>query len=208
MKLKALGCALLASCLLQACVPLIAGGVVGGVAATADRRTYGEQLMDTEIEHKFNRGFSAALEKKTNTSATAYNRWVLLTGQAIDEPSKAEVEAHARALPNVREVFNEISIGYPSSFSSRSNDVLLTSSVKTRIFGSKQEVSGHHVKIVSESGTVYLMGLLTEAEAQAAIEIARTTAGVRKVVNMIEIISAQVAEQRSPKNLPPEQSAE
>lgn len=207
MKLKTLATILAAAGLLQACVPLIAGGVAGGVASTMDRRTYGEQLMDTEIEHKFNRGFPAALEARTNTSATAFNRWVLLTGQAIDEASRAAVEAHARSVPNVREVYNEISIGYPASFTSRTNDTWLTSAVKTRLFNDKT-LSGHHVKVVSESGTVYLMGQLTEDEARLALEIARRTAGVRKVISVIETISPEQARQRSVQTTPAPQPAE
>ena len=203
MKLRTLCGVLAMAGLLQACVPLIAGGIAGGVASTADRRTYGEQLMDTEIEHKFNRGFPAALEARTNASATAYNRWLLISGQAIDEASKAAVETHARSLPNVREVYNELSIGYPSSFSERSNDAWLTSSVKTRIFTSKENISGHHIKITTESGTVYLMGLLTEEEAQLAVELARGTAGVRKVVNLIEIVSPDFVAKRSLQTNPP-----
>lgn len=207
MKLRTLCGLLAAASLLQACIPLIAGGVAGGVASTADRRSYGEQLIDTEIEHKFNRSFPSALEAKTNVSATSYNRWVLLTGQAIDEASRAAVEEHARKQPNVREVYNEVSIGYPASFSARSNDAWLTSSVKTRLFAHKT-LSGHHVKVVSESSTIYLMGQLTEAEAKTAEDIARSTAGVRKVVNLIENISADQARQRSLQTSQPPQPAE
>lgn len=176
----------------QACVPLVAMGIGGGVASTLDRRTYGEQIIDTEIEHRFNRRFPAPLEARTAASATAYNRWVLITGQAMDEPAKAEVETLARSIPNVREVFNELSIAYPSSFGSRSNDTLLTSKVKARLFDSPL-VSGNHIKVVSESGVLYLMGLVTEAEANTAIEIARTTSGVSKVVNVMEIIPPELA---------------
>ncbi|KAF7600268.1 MAG: transporter [Candidatus Dactylopiibacterium carminicum] len=202
---------LLALCvagLLQACIPLVAVGVGGGVAATIDRRTYGEQVMDTEIQHRFNRQFPSALEAKTNASATVFNRWVLLTGQAMDEQSRAEVEALARSIPNVREVFNELSIAYPASFTSRSGDTLLTSKVKARLFDSPL-VAGTQVKVSSESGIVYLMGLLTEAEANAAVDIARTTAGARKVVNMIEIITPEQAQARTVAQPPAaEQSAE
>ncbi len=189
---------LLAGSLQQACVPLVAMGVGGGVASTLDRRTYGEQIIDTEIEHRFNRRFPSALEAKTAASATAFNRWVLITGQAMDEPAKAEVETLARSIPNVREVFNELTIAYPASFGSRSNDTLLTSKVKARLFDSPL-VSGNHVKVVSESGVVYLMGMVTEAEANAAINVARTTAGVSKVVNVMEIISPAQAKALSVK---------
>lgn len=192
--LRTLFVALAATSLLQACVPLAVVGVGTGVASTLDRRTYGEQIMDREIETKFNRAFPATLEAKTAVSATSFNRWLLLTGHAIDEPSRSEVEALARRTPNVREVFNEVAIGYPTSFGSRSNDSLLTTKVKTRLFDSPY-ISGHHVKVVTESGIVYLLGVVTEGESLAAIEVARNTSGVQKVVSLFEIITPERARQ-------------
>lgn len=187
-RLPALLTALCIISTLPACVPLIAAGVGGSVVASMDRRSYGIQLQDTEIEHRFNRSFPSALEAKSQASATSYNRWVLLTGQAIDETAKAEVEQVARRVPNVREVFNEITIGYPLSFSTRTNDTLLTTKVKARLTDNK-DISTHSFKVVSEDGTVYLMGLVTEQEANIATEIARTTSGVRRVVKVMEVMS-------------------
>lgn len=192
-----------AAATMPACVPLAVVGVGTTVSSTLDRRSYGEQLMDREIELKFNRNFSRELEAKTAASATAYNRWVLLTGQAIDEPSRQGVEALARSVPNVREVFNELSIGYPSAFTVRNNDSFLTTKVKTRLFDSPY-VSGHHIKVVSESGVVYLLGLLTEGEAAAATDVARNTSGVQKVVSLFEIITPERAKQL---NTLPDQSS-
>lgn len=205
MKLRVTLAALAGATLLQACVPLIAGGVAGGVTTALDRRSYNEQIRDTEIEHRFNRSFPAALETRTNVSATAFNRWVLLTGQAIDEAARTEVEAVARAVPNVREVYNEITIGYPNSLRIRTNDALITSNVKTLLFDAKN-LSGHHLKVVTESNTVYLMGLVTEPEARAATDIARRAQGVQKVVSLIEIIPADEAKRRTLETTqPPEQ---
>ncbi|GAB2902081.1 BON domain-containing protein [Uliginosibacterium flavum] len=201
--LRALFVALAAASLLQACVPLAVVGVGTGVASTLDRRTYGEQIMDREIETKFNRSFPATLEAKTAVSATSFNRWVLLTGHAIDEPSRGEVEALARQTSNVREVFNEIALGYPSSFGTRNNDSFLTTKVKTRLFDSPY-ISGHHVKVVTESGIVYLLGVVTEGESLAAIEVARNTSGVQKVVSLFEIITPERAKQL---NALPDQSS-
>ena len=186
--LRTLLAVLSAASLLQACVPLAVVGVGTGVSSTLDRRTYGEQMMDREIEVKFNRSFPKELEAKTAAQATSFNRWVLLTGQAIDPTARSEVETLARGISNVREVFNEISIGYPASFGSRSNDSLLTTKVKTRLFDSPY-ISGHHVKVISESGVVYLLGEVTAGEAQAATDVARNTSGVQKVVSLFEIIT-------------------
>jgi osmotically-inducible protein OsmY len=196
MKLRTLIGALLAMTLLQACVPLIVGGVAGGVVTAIDRRTYGEQYRDTEIERTFNHNFSPALESKTAVSANVFNRWMLLTGQAINEQAKSEVEALARSVPNVREVYNEITIGYPASFTTRANDRLIVSNLKARLLDAK-EVSTIHVNVICEGNIVYLMGMLTDAEAQAAITIARGAQGVQKVVSLIEIITPEVARQRT-----------
>ncbi|MDP5238148.1 BON domain-containing protein [Uliginosibacterium sp. 31-16] len=201
--LRTLVTILSAAALLQACVPLAVVGVGTGVTSTLDRRTYGEQIMDREIEVKFNRSFPKDLEARTAAQATSFNRWVLLTGQAIDASSRSEVENLARGLANVREVFNEISIGYPASFSSRNNDSFLTTKVKARLFDSPY-ISGHHVKVVTESGIVYLLGEVTAGEAQAATEVARNTSGVQKVVSMFEVISPERAKQL---NALPEQSS-
>lgn len=188
-RLHTLLTAICISAALPACIPLVAAGVGGGVVASMDRRSYGIQLQDTEIEHRFNRSFPAALEAKSQASATSFNRWVLLTGQAIDEASKAEVEQVARKVPNVREVFNEITIGYPLSFSDRANDTLLTTKVKTRLVDNR-DISAHSFKVVTDGGTVYLMGLVTEPEGNIATEIARTTSGVKRVVKVLEVLSA------------------
>lgn len=196
MKLRTLTAILAAAALLQACVPLIVGGVAGGVVTAIDRRTYGEQYRDTEIERTFNHNFSSALEARTAVSANAFNRWVLLTGQAIDEQARSEVETLARSVPNVREVYNEVTIGYPASFTSRANDRLIASNLKARLLDSK-EVSSIHVNVICEGNVVYLMGMLTDAEARAAIEIARGAQGVQKVVSLIEIISPEAARQRT-----------
>lgn len=194
--LRTLVIAVCAAGLMQACVPLVVAGVGAGVTSTLDRRTYGEQLMDREIENRFTRNFPDALDEKTAISATAFNRWLLLTGQAIDPPSREEAERIARAVPNVREVYNEVAIGYPANFSARSNDTYISSKVKARLFDSPY-VSGHHVKVVTDAAIVYLMGEVTESEAAAAVDVARNTSGVKKVVSVFEIITPERAKQLS-----------
>jgi len=190
-RLQTLLAALSIGLVLPACVPLIVAGVGTTVAtSTADRRSYGIQVQDNEIELRFNHTFPATLEARTHASATSYNRWLLLTGQAIDPAAKAEVEEVARRVPNVREVINELSIGYPPSFSTRSNDVLLTTTVKARLMNNK-DISASHFKVVTESGTVYLLGIVTAEEGNLATEIARTTSGVERVVRVFETMTAE-----------------
>ena len=185
----------LASCL-PACVPVIVAGAGTAAVATMDRRPYKTQLQDAEIERNFNRAYTEDLESRSQASATAFNYRLLLTGQAIDAKTKDELEKVGQTIPNVREVFNELSIGYPQSFSSRSGDAFLTTKVKARLFENK-DISAHHFKVVSEAGTVYLMGLVTEQEANIATEIARTTAGVQRVVRVFETISPEEAKRLS-----------
>jgi osmotically-inducible protein OsmY len=188
--------ALTAACVagLPACVPLIATGVGTGVASTLDRRTYGVQLMDQEIEIRVMRGINARFDNQVDISTTAYNGWVVLSGQASSEAFRAEAEKIALDTPNVRKVFNEVTVGWPASFATGANDRLITSKIKTRLFDPELSgISGHHVKIVTEAGSVFMLGMLTEAESRVAIEIARTTTGVQKVVNLFEIISEEEA---------------
>lgn len=195
MKFRILLGALAATMALQACVPLVIGGIAGGVVTAIDRRTYKEQFRDAEIERTFNYNIPKELEAKTSVSASAFNGWVLLTGQAFDDKARGEVEALARSVSNVRQVFNEITIGYPASFSSRANDRLLASNLRARLINEK-DLSSIQVKLVVVGGTAYLMGMLTDAEAKLAIAVARSTSGVQKVVSMIEVISPEVAKQR------------
>lgn len=122
-------------------------------------------------------------------NVTSYNRNVLLTGEAPDAASKAQVERIVREIPNVRGVVNEIQIAGASSYTARANDAYLTSKVKAR-FIDNGDVSSNHVKVVTENGVVYLLGLVTRKEADAAVEVARTTGGVQKVVRVFEYIEA------------------
>lgn len=195
MKLRILLGTLAAAMLMQACVPLVVGGIAGGVVSAIDRRTYKEQFRDAEIERTFNYNFAKELEAKTAVSASAFNGWVLLTGQAIDEQARGEVEALVRRVPNVRQIFNEITIGYPASFSSRANDRLLASNLRARLINEK-DLASIQVKLTVVGSTAYLMGMLTEAETRVAIAVARSTSGIQKVVSMVETISPEVAKQR------------
>lgn len=175
---------------LQACVPLIATGAAVGVSSTVDRRTYGAQLDDRTIEGRISKLVDQKLDEKVNVSATSFNRYVLLTGQALNESAKADVERFARETPNVRQVYNEITVGWPASTGTHANDVFITSKVKSRLFDPDNKgISGHHVKIVTESGVVYLMGIVSESEAKAAVDVARTTSSVQRVVNVFEVVS-------------------
>ena len=173
---------------LQGCFPIVAAGVTTGVLATVDRRSVGTQTEDESIEWKASARVGDKLGNKAHVNFTSYNRKVLVTGEATSEDVKAEVESIVGTLPNVQEVLNYLTIGAPSSFSNRSNDSFITSKVKSRSLDTGK-FNPVHVKVVTEAGVVYLMGMLTQAEADAAINVTRHTAGVKKVVNLLEIIT-------------------
>ena len=174
------------SALLQGCFPLAAIGVGATAVVLSDRRSPGSYIEDEKIEWKIRveviEGF-----KDAHINATSYNLSVLLTGQVLTEQAKRDVEAAARSNSGVKTVTNEITVGGNSSLASRSSDSLITTSVKARLINNGK-VSPSHVKVVTESGAVYLMGILTREESDAAAEIARTTSGVSRVVKVFEYI--------------------
>jgi len=172
--------------LLHGCPVMIATGVGGAVAAGGDPRTLGTITEDQGIELKASNRISGKYEN-AHVNVTSYNRMVLLTGEAPDEAARAGVEQTARAVENVRGVYDEIAVAGASSLTSRTNDALLTTKIKARFVDSK-EVDSLHIKIVTEAGVVYLLGLVKHNEADAATEIARTTGGVRKVVKLFEYL--------------------
>lgn len=186
---------------LSGCVPLVAVGVGAGTLMIVDRRTSGAYYEDETIEWKTRNAIGSRYAGRADISPTSYNRNLLLTGQVPDEATRREAEELVRQLPNVRNVTNELQVASVSDLTAQSNDAYITSQVKARFVEAKR-FSANHVKVVTEAGTVYLMGLVTQAEADAATEIARTTSGVRKVVRIFEYISPEQARQLD--NRPPE----
>lgn len=184
---------------LQGCFPIVAAGVGTGVLATLDRRSFGTQTEDETIEWKSSARVSERIGDKAHVNYTSYNRKVLLSGEAASPEIRAEIERIVSGVPNVTGVYNELAIAGSSSYSARSNDAYITSKVKAR-FVDAHKFNANHVKVVTEASTVFLLGLLTQREADAAVEIARTTAGVMKVVNLMEIISEAKAKEL---DLPP-----
>ena len=178
--------AALAVPLLQGCFPLAVTGMGAAAVMATDRRTTGIYIEDENIEWKI----LAALRQDNrgaHVNATSYNRHVLLTGQAPTEDEKKRIEGVVRGIASVREVSNELTVGGASSMSSRGNDALVTSNVKARMVNNGK-FSPSHVKVVTEAGVVYLMGMVTQAEGDAAAEVARTTAGVSRVVKVFEYV--------------------
>jgi osmotically-inducible protein OsmY len=175
-----------------ALLPAISGCMavaVGGAAATGfivgeDRRTVGAITEDQGIEIKAANRIEEKV-KDAHINITSYNRAVLLTGEVPSEAAKTDAERIARAVENVRSVFNELQVSGNASLQSRTNDSVITSKVKAR-FVDASKFSPVHVKVVTENAVVYLLGMVKRQEAADATEIARTTGGVRKVVRAFE----------------------
>lgn len=188
--------------LLAALVPALAGcagvaAVGAGALVFADRRQAETMMTDEGIEiraaTRINERFGAAAQ----VNVTSYNRMVLLTGEVPDAAARAAVEQIVADVANVKAITNELQIGTLSTLTNRSNDVYITSKVKAR-FVDASRFATNNVKVVTENAAVYLLGLVTQREATAAVEIARTTAGVRKVVRVFEIISDAEARRVDP----------
>lgn len=173
---------------LQGCAAVAVGGAAVGTSMATDRRTAGAYVGDQEIELRAMRDLGEALPQATvGIAATSFNRQVLLTGQVPDEATRARAAAVVKAIPEVRTVFNELVVSSVASATSYANDASITSKVKTRLWGD-EGAPGTKIKVKTESGVVYLMGLVTQAEASAATEVTRTTSGVTRVVTLFEII--------------------
>lgn len=172
---------------LQACFPLVATGVTVGVMAALDRRPVGVQTDDETIEWKASSRISDKFGKEAHVNVTSYNRKVLISGEVPNDEAKARIGEIVRGTDGVQGIWNELVIGAAASLSGRSNDTYITSKVKARFVDAGQ-FSANHVKVVTEASTVFVLGIVNEREAQAAINVARTTSGVRKVVNVMEVV--------------------
>ena len=173
---------------LSGCVPLVAAGAAGVALVATDRRSAGAQLDDATIESRIAGEMGTRYGDKAHVSVTSFNGIVLLTGEVPDETAKNATADFARGVERVRAVQNELVVGPPSGFTDRTNDAYLTSAVKTRFLDASSKFSATHVKVVTERGVVYLMGLVRRDEGDAAAAIAASTRGVARVVKVFEYI--------------------
>lgn len=180
--------ALLLSMQLAACVPVVAGGAVAGGVMAADRRTSGIYIEDQAIELKAKKMIVDNIgSANINVSVTSFNLNVLLTGEAISEETRAKAERAALSIENVKTVTNELAISEKSGLGTSANDTYITSKVKTSMV-KENRFPANYVKVVTENSIVYLMGMVTRAEAEDAVDIARNVGGVEKVVKVFEYI--------------------
>ena len=178
---------LLTTSVLQGCFPVIVAGMGTGVMIAGDRRTSGIYLEDEVIESKANRQISKQFRKDIHINITAYNRNLLATGEVPSEAVKSELGNMLSSIDNVRTVHNDAKVSGATSLTSRGSDSLITSSIKLRFVKSKA-FKADHVKVITENGTVSLLGIVYRAEADAATGIASSTSGVQRVVRLFEYL--------------------
>ena len=185
------GAVLLASLAsLSACAPLIVGGaVMTGVMAT-DRRTTGTQVEDESIEIKVASAVRNEMGDRIHLNVTSFNRQVLLSGEVRTAADKERAEKLAQSQENVNAVVNDLAVMPVSSLTQRSKDTVITGRVKAAFVDAK-DLQVNAIKVMTERGTVYLMGRVTPREAKRATDIARGMSGVAKVVRVFEEISEQ-----------------
>lgn len=177
--------------LVQGCAAVVIGGAVaGGAMVVNDRRTMGTMIDDEGVELRAVKSFHAdeGLKENTHINVTSFNGIVLLTGEAPTHELRDRAEQLVKSEAHVKQVHNEIQIAAPSALGSRSSDSTITLQVKTDLvrYGDSRGFNGTKVKVVTENGTVYLMGLLSRHEADGAVEIARSVGGVQRVVKVFE----------------------
>jgi osmotically-inducible protein OsmY len=189
---QALIVTLITANLLNGCAPVVVGGAATGAAAIQDRRTVGSFIDDEGVELKARNAIikDKDLNSQIHINITSYNGIVLLSGEAPTEELRARAESITRGIEKVRLIHNEMTIAAPSSMMTRSSDTLITSKVKTSLFGIKglEGFNPTRVKVVTENGTVYLMGMLFRNEATAVTERARQVGGVQRVVKLFEYL--------------------
>lgn len=190
-----------AASLMSACAPLILGGaMVGGAMVAVDRRTAGTQLEDEAIELKAG-ARAREVSPAGHINVTSYNRMLLVTGEVPSETDRKAVEQVVGRIENVRSVVNELAIAGNSALGVRSSDSLISGKVKASFIDAK-DLQAQALKVTTERGVVYLMGLVTEREATRASDVARTISGVQKVVRVFELISEAELATLQPKSAP------
>ena len=175
---------------MQGCIALLGVGAVAGGMSLNDRRTGGTQIEDQAIELKSGGRIREAIADKGHINVTSYNRIALVTGEVPADADKAAVEKAIAGIEGVTNVVNELEVGANSTISTRSSDTVITTRVKSGLVDAK-DVQSSAIKVVTERGNVYLMGRVSEREAQRASDIARSQPSVMKVVRVFEILTEE-----------------
>ena len=175
--------------LLYGCAAAVVTGGAAGASMAIDNRTTGTVIEDQAIELKVSQSFrqNEEIRKKAHWNVTSYNTKVLLTGEAPTEIIRNQMVDIASNVEKVTKVHNEITIAAPSSMMSRSSDTVITGKVKTKLLADKN-TEGLSIKVVTEKGVVYLMGLVSRVQADLATDVVRQSGGVQKVVKLFEYL--------------------
>lgn len=191
---------------LTGCFPIVAGGMVGGVMLVSDRRTSGTVIEDETIEQKAAARIRENLGERGHVNVTSYSRQVLLTGEVPSAQDKQLVEKLVAGVENVNKIVNELAVMGNSSLTQRSSDSLITSKAKANLLDAK-DLPANAFKVVTERGTTYLLGRVTQREANRGTDIVRATSGVQRVVRVLEIISEEELARMMPKPQPASNTA-
>ena len=195
--LRTTGAVLVLTTCMTACAPFLVAGVAGSALVATDRRTSGTQLEDETIELRASAKVRDTFGEKVHVNVTSYNRQVLLTGEVPSEQERQAVSAIVEKVENVKSVANELSAMPNASLGSRSNDLVVTGKIKATLVDSR-DLFANAFKVVTERNTVYLMGRVTQREADSATSLIRNVGGVNKVVRMFEIISEEELRRQLP----------
>ena len=176
--------------LLQGCAAAVVAGTASAVTAANDRRTIGSQIDDNNIEIKASIAISEVerLEKSARVNAISVNGIVLLVGQVANQEMKNEAQITVEAIAGIRKIHNQLRIGSNIGITTQTHDSWLTSKVKAQLLAAK-DISSNNIKVVTENAEVYLMGLVSQDEADRAVDIARNVSGVERVVKVFEYIN-------------------
>ena len=171
---------------LSGCIPAVVGGVIGGAELITERRTVQRVISDNGLEIKI-RGMNKQDEllANTNISVTAFNGWVLLSGEVATEEQKKKAEETAKSHEETRRVINELELSGLAGLGSGANDAIITGKVKSTMWVDSS-VPATNVKVVTERGVVFLMGMVTKEEGEQAVAVAKNISGVRKIVKVFE----------------------
>ena len=176
---------------------IMGGAMLGGGLVATDRRTSGIQLEDEGIELRSGARLREALGDRGHLNITSYNRQVLVTGEVPTEQDKQKVSDIVSRVENVRTVVNELAVMPNTSLTDRSSDVLITGRARASLVDAR-DLFANAFKVVTERGTVHLLGRVTQREANRATELVRTIPGVKRVVRVLEIISEEELQRLQP----------
>lgn len=167
---------------------LALNGCTTSVSKGSDRRTAGTYIEDDTIAETANLRIKKKYKDQVHVNVNSYNRKALVTGEVADEATKTDITRIIMGVQNVTAINNELVISPQAPLGSRSSDAITTSNVSLRLGDSGRELRGEKIKVVTENGTVYLLGLITHAEADIAKNVASTSSGVKKVVTLFDYI--------------------